>query len=134
VRCPISKDRRVIFVFDSPVQPPPLCSRSRIGRFQLEAAVQSVQAARRTTGRTDWHAILELYDGLLALTGSPVVAVHRTVALGETAWPAAGLAALDELARDPRLVAYQPYWAARATCWSASVGMEARTQPMCRRS
>ena len=89
----------MIFVFDSPVQPQPLCSRSRIGRFQLEAAVQCVHAARRTAGRTDWHAILELYDGLLALTGSPVVAVNRAVALGETAWPAAGLAALDELAR-----------------------------------
>jgi len=86
----------------------------RIGRFQLEAAVQSVHAARRTSGRTDWGAILELYDGLLALTHSPVVAVNRAVALGETAGPAAGLAVLDELAQDPRLAAYQPYWAARA--------------------
>ena len=86
----------------------------RIGRFQLEAAAQSVHAARRTTGRTDWGAIVELYDGLLALTHSPVVAVNRAVALGQTAGPAAGLAALDELARDARMVAYQPYWAARA--------------------
>jgi RNA polymerase sigma-70 factor, ECF subfamily len=89
-------------------------SHGRIGRFQLEAAVQSVHAARRISGRTDWRAILELYDGLLALTGSPVVAVNRAVALGETAGPTAGLAALDELARDPRLAGYQPYWAARA--------------------
>jgi RNA polymerase sigma-70 factor, ECF subfamily len=89
-------------------------SHGRIGRFQLEAAVQSVHTARRISGRTDWRAILELYDGLLALTGSPVVAVNRAVALGETAGPTAGLAALDELARDPRLVGYQPYWAARA--------------------
>jgi RNA polymerase sigma-70 factor (ECF subfamily) len=89
-------------------------SHGRIGRFQLEAAVQSVHAARRTNGRTDWRAILELYDGLLALTHSLVAAVNRAVALGETAGPAAGLAALDELARDQRLAAYQPYWAARA--------------------
>jgi RNA polymerase sigma-70 factor (ECF subfamily) len=89
-------------------------SHGRIGRFQLEAAVQSVHAARRISGRTDWHAILELYDGLLDLTGSPVVTVNRAVALGETAGPAAGLAALDELAGDPRLAGYQPYWAARA--------------------
>jgi RNA polymerase sigma-70 factor, ECF subfamily len=89
-------------------------SHGRIGRFQLEAAVQSVHAARRTNGRTDWHAILELYDGLLELTHSLVVAVNRAVALGETAGPAAGLAALDELTRDQRLAAYQPYWAARA--------------------
>jgi RNA polymerase sigma-70 factor (ECF subfamily) len=89
-------------------------SLGRIGRFQLEAAVQSVHAARRTSGRTDWAAILELYDGLLALTHSPVVAVNRVVALGETGGPAAGLAALEELAGDPRMAAYQPYWAARA--------------------
>ena len=89
-------------------------SYSRIGRFQLEAAVQSVHAARRTSGRTDWGAIIELYDGLLALTHSPVVAVNRAVALSETAGPAAGLAALDEFAGDPRMAAYQPYWAARA--------------------
>jgi RNA polymerase sigma-70 factor, ECF subfamily len=89
-------------------------SHGRIGRFQLEAAVQSVHAARRISGRTDWHAIIELYDGLLDLTGSPVVTVNRAVALSETAGPAAGLAALDELAGDPRLAGYQPHWAARA--------------------
>ena len=89
-------------------------SHGLIGRFQLEAAVQSVHAARRTSGRTDWGAILELYDGLLELTHSPVVAVNRAAALGQTAGPAAGLAALDELARDQRLATYQPYWAARA--------------------
>jgi RNA polymerase sigma-70 factor (ECF subfamily) len=89
-------------------------SLGRIGRFQLEAAVQSVHAARRISGRTDWHAILELYDGLLALAHSPVVAVNRAVALSETAGPASGLAALDEFAQDPRLAGYQPYWAARA--------------------
>ena len=86
----------------------------RIGRFQLEAAVQSVHAARRINGRTDWGAIIELYDGLLELTRSPVVAVNRAVALTETAGPAAGIAALDELSQDSRLSAYQPYWAARA--------------------
>ena len=85
-----------------------------IGRFQLEAAVQSVHAARHTNGRTDWAAIIELYDGLLAMTHSPVVAVNRAVALGERSGPAAGLAALGELAKDPRMAAYQPYWAARA--------------------
>jgi RNA polymerase sigma-70 factor, ECF subfamily len=89
-------------------------SLGRIGRFQLEAAVQSVHAARRISGRTDWRAILELYDGLLALAHSPVVAVNRAVALSETAGPASGLAALDEFAQDPRLAGYQPYWAARA--------------------
>jgi RNA polymerase sigma-70 factor (ECF subfamily) len=86
----------------------------RMGRFQLEAAVQSVHAARRRTGRTDWPAIVELYDGLLALTGSPIVAVNRAVALGEQDGAAAGLTALDVSLVGSDLAAYQPYWAARA--------------------
>jgi RNA polymerase sigma-70 factor, ECF subfamily len=86
----------------------------RIGRFQLEAAVQSVHAARRRTGRTDWPAIVELYDGLLILTGSPIVAINRAVALGEKDGAAAGLAVLDGLGTDADLAAYQPFWAARA--------------------
>ena len=86
----------------------------RIGRFQLEAAVQSAHAARRRSGRTDWAAIVELYDGLLEQTGSPVVAVNRAVALSETDGAAVGLAALDALAGEPGLAVYQPYWAARA--------------------
>ena len=85
-----------------------------IGRYQLEAAVQSAHVIRRRTGRADWAAIARLYDALLALTGSPVVAVNRAVAVAETRGAAAGLAALNELAGDPRLADYQPYWAARA--------------------
>jgi RNA polymerase sigma-70 factor (ECF subfamily) len=84
------------------------------GRYQLEAAVQSAHAARRVTGRTDWAAIARIYDVLLAMTGSPVVAINRAIAIAQTAGPAAGLAALDELSELPRLADYQPYWAARA--------------------
>jgi RNA polymerase sigma-70 factor (ECF subfamily) len=84
------------------------------GRFQLEAAVQSAHVVRRRTGRSDWPAIVRLYDGLAGLTGSPVVAINRAVALAETEGAAAGLAALDRVADDPRLNDYQPYWAARA--------------------
>ena len=85
-----------------------------VGRYQLEAAVQSAHAVRRRTGRADWHAIEQLYDALCALTGSPVAALNRAVALAETRGPAQGLAALDALADDKRLADYQPYWAARA--------------------
>lgn len=84
------------------------------GRFQLEAAVQSAHAARRFTGRSDWPAILALYDVLLRTTRSPVVAVNRAVALAECSGAAFGLAALDEVAKEPRLATYQPFWAARA--------------------
>ncbi|WP_395021731.1 RNA polymerase sigma factor [Dongia sp.] len=85
-----------------------------IGRYQLEAAVQSAHAARRHLGHSDWPAILMLYDGLLALTGSPVIAVNRAVALAEVQGVAAGLAALDAIGGDKRIAEYQPYWAARA--------------------
>jgi RNA polymerase sigma-70 factor (ECF subfamily) len=84
------------------------------GRYQLEAAVQSAHAVRRRAGQADWSAIEQLYDALCALTGSPVAALNRAVALAETRGPAAGLAALDALANDARLADYQPYWAARA--------------------
>ena len=86
----------------------------KIGRFQLEAAVQSAHAARRHLGRSDWPAIVTLYEALLQMTGSPVVAVNRAAALAEVEGPAAGLAALDAIAADPRIADYQPYWAARA--------------------
>ena len=85
-----------------------------VGRFQLEAAVQSAHGVRRQTGRTDWAAIVRLYDVLETLTGSPVVAINRSVAVAEINGAVAGLAELDRLADDPRLADYQPYWAARA--------------------
>jgi len=85
-----------------------------IGRYQLEAAVQSAHGVRRLTGTADWAAIEQLYDALLAMTGSPVVAINRAVAVAETRGVAAGLAALDVLGDDTRLAEYQPYWAARA--------------------
>lgn len=87
---------------------------AHIGRYQLEAAVQSAHVVRRRTGAADWAAIEKLYDVLLALTGSPVVAINRAAAIAETHGPAAGLAALDALSDDARLAQYQPYWAARA--------------------
>jgi predicted RNA polymerase sigma factor len=58
--------------------------------------------------------VLALYDALLTLSGSPVVAINRALALAEVKGAAAALAALDALASDQRLVQYQPYWAARA--------------------
>jgi RNA polymerase sigma-70 factor, ECF subfamily len=85
-----------------------------IGRYQLEAAVQSAHAARRVGGRTDWEAIERLYDALAALTDSPVIAINRAVARAETQGVLAGIAALDAVSGDARLLEYQPYWAARA--------------------
>jgi RNA polymerase sigma-70 factor (ECF subfamily) len=84
------------------------------GRFQLEAAVQSVHAARRLTGTTDWEAIAVLYDALFALTASPVVAVNRAAAVGHARGPAAGLELLDEVGTKGGLAGFEPYWVARA--------------------
>ncbi len=86
----------------------------RLGRYQLEAALQSAHAARRVAGATDWPAIVGLYDALLLLSASPVVAINRAVALAQAEGAAAGLAVLQALAGDARIADYQPYWAARA--------------------
>jgi RNA polymerase sigma-70 factor (ECF subfamily) len=85
-----------------------------IGRYQLEAAVQSAHAARRLTGRTDWAAIALLYEALSTVSNSPVVTINRAVAVAETSGAEAGLAELNRVAGDSRLGDYQPYWAARA--------------------
>jgi RNA polymerase sigma-70 factor (ECF subfamily) len=89
-------------------------AKGALGRYQLEAAIQSAHVVRRLAGRADWAAIEHLYDALFALTQSPVVAINRAVAIAETRGAAAGMAALDALSKDHRLADYQPYWAARA--------------------
>jgi RNA polymerase sigma-70 factor (ECF subfamily) len=85
----------------------------RPGRWQLEAAIQSVHAARRITGRTAWAAIVQLYDALLTLAPATGAMVARAAALAELHGPVAGLAALDALSTE-RLAFYQPAWASRA--------------------
>jgi len=84
------------------------------GRYQLEAAVQSAHVVRRASGRSDWTAIAAIYDALFAITGSPVVAINRAVAIAEARGPTEALYALDELSGEDCLADYEPYWAARA--------------------
>jgi len=85
-----------------------------IGRYQLEAAIQSAHVERRRTGAVSWNAIVSLYDALVTLTGSPVALINRALALAELEGAAAGLQALAQVSGDPRIGSYQPYWAARA--------------------
>ncbi|MDG0022968.1 DUF6596 domain-containing protein [Trinickia sp. Y13] len=85
-----------------------------IGRFQLEAALQSAHIHRCRTRRSNWAEVVQLYDALLAIAPSPVVAVNRALALAERDSPQAALDALAVFADDARLADYQPYWAARA--------------------
>jgi RNA polymerase sigma-70 factor (ECF subfamily) len=58
--------------------------------------------------------VVELYDALLGLTGSPVVLINRALAIAEVEGAAAGLNAMPDGAADARLTEYQPYWAARS--------------------
>jgi RNA polymerase sigma-70 factor (ECF subfamily) len=85
-----------------------------IGRYQLQAALQSAHVHRCRTGRPNWPQVVQLYDALFALVGSPVVAVNRALAIAEWQGAAAGLDAMKGLADDERLAEYQSYWAARA--------------------
>jgi predicted RNA polymerase sigma factor len=85
----------------------------RFGRFQCEAAIQAVHAARRATGVTDWPALRLLHDALLRLAPTIGGAVSRAAVVAETGGPAAGLAALAGLVPDD-VQGYQPYWAVRA--------------------
>jgi predicted RNA polymerase sigma factor len=85
----------------------------RIGRFQLEAAIQSVHAERAQTGRTDWAAIVVFYEHLVQLAPTLGGRVAQAAAVAEAHGAAAGLAQLDRI--DQAAVAtYQPFWAVRA--------------------
>ena len=88
-------------------------ARGRSGPYQVMAAIQLTHARRAFDGVTDWDAVLRLYDVLLALRPSPMVALNRALALAQVAGVAAGLAALDALPEE-RLALARPYHAARA--------------------
>jgi RNA polymerase sigma-70 factor (ECF subfamily) len=87
---------------------------SVLGRYQLEAALQSAHVFRCRTGQNNWSDVVRLYDMLFALTGSPVVAINRALAIAELHGSETALAAMPDIANDTRLAEYQPYWAARA--------------------
>jgi RNA polymerase sigma-70 factor, ECF subfamily len=84
-----------------------------IGRFQLEAAIQSAHVHRRHTGRTEWFEIARLYEALVQVCPLVGPQVGRAAALGEALDPARGLAALDAIPAD-LVRGYQPWWATRA--------------------
>ena len=71
--------------------------RNQPGPYQLQAAINAVHSDALTAADTDWRQIVLLYDQLLEMAPSPVVALHRAVAVAEVAGPAAGLALVDEL-------------------------------------
>ncbi len=85
-----------------------------LGPYALQAAIAACHARARTPEQTDWTRIVALYDALAEITGSPVVALNRAVAVAMAFGPQAGLELLDELADEPALRSYHLLPAARA--------------------
>jgi RNA polymerase sigma-70 factor (ECF subfamily) len=87
--------------------------RANPGPFQLQAAIQAVHSHAASFEATDWPQIVALYDHLLLVMPTPVVALNRAIAIGETESSGAALAALDAIAAD--LDTYHLMHAARGT-------------------
>jgi RNA polymerase sigma-70 factor (ECF subfamily) len=84
--------------------------RNQPGAYQLQAAINAVHADAATFEQTDWPQIVALYDQLLAVAPTPVVALNRAIAIGEVQGPAVALALVEELDLDN----YHPFHATRA--------------------
>jgi RNA polymerase sigma-70 factor (ECF subfamily) len=87
--------------------------RPSLGRYQLEASIQAVHAARARTGATDWDALALLYAGLVEIAPTVGAFTGHAAVLCETEGPAAALTALDAIPEAAR-ASYQPWWATRA--------------------
>lgn len=87
--------------------------KARLGRFQIEAAIQSVHAERARSGMTDWSAIAWYYERLVEVSPTLGARVGRAAAVAEAADAESGLSLLEEI-EGRSVAAYQPYWALRA--------------------
>jgi predicted RNA polymerase sigma factor len=85
-----------------------------LGAYTLQAAIAACHARARTPADTDWTRIVALYDGLVEVTGSPVVELNRAVAVSMAYGPAEALSLVDELADEPALRDYHLLPAVRA--------------------
>jgi RNA polymerase sigma-70 factor (ECF subfamily) len=98
--------------------------RDQPGTYQLQAAINAVHADAPTVEATDWSRIVALYDQLLGVAPTPVVALNRAIAIGELQGPAVALALVDQLA----LNTYYPFHATRADLlWRLGRHREAAT-------
>jgi RNA polymerase sigma-70 factor (ECF subfamily) len=88
-------------------------SRGCTGRFQLEAAIQSVHAERARSGKIQWNAIMMFYEELIRISPTLGTRTGYAAAVAEAKGAEAALAALNAIAPDD-VSAYQPYWAVRA--------------------
>ena len=74
--------------------------RNQLGAYQLQAAINAVHAQATSMEETDWFQIVALYDLLLVISPTPIVAMNRAIAIGEVRGPDAALALVDDLALD----------------------------------
>jgi len=89
-----------------------LAARVAPGRYQILAAISAVHTSARDVRDTDWSQVVALYDQLVHLDPSPIIALNRAIAVAELDGPEVALAAIDDL--EDRLAGYHAYHAARA--------------------
>ncbi len=89
-----------------------LAARVAPGRYQILAAINAVHTSARDVGHTDWSQVVALYDQLVRLDPSPIIALNRAVAVAELDGPEVALAAVDRL--EDKLAGYHAYHATRA--------------------
>jgi RNA polymerase sigma-70 factor (ECF subfamily) len=89
-----------------------LAARVAPGRYQVLAAINAVHTSVRDIRDTDWSQVVALYDQLVRLDPSPIVALNRAIAVAELDGPEVALSAVDRLA--DKLAGYHVYYAARA--------------------
>jgi RNA polymerase sigma-70 factor, ECF subfamily len=89
-----------------------LAARVAPGRYQILAAISAVHTSARDVRDTDWSQVVALYNQLVPLDPSPIIALNRAIAVAELDGPEVALAAVDRL--EPRLAGYHAYHAARA--------------------
>jgi RNA polymerase sigma factor (sigma-70 family) len=87
-------------------------SGSELSQYHVEAAIASIHAAASRTQDTDWNAIVSLYDTLMTICPSPIVALNRAIAIGQREGPQRGLEEIRAIAGPDRLAKYPFYHAA----------------------
>src|SRR5690606_2084879 len=84
----------------------------QLSSYHVEAAIAAVHASASTLEETDWSAIVALYDRLMAIAPSPIVALNRAIAVAESEGPERGLGELAAITERDRLANYPFYSAA----------------------
>src|SRR5207253_4368673 len=84
-----------------------------VSEYHVQAAIAATHARAPNAESIEWPLILTMYDQLLAINGSPVVALNRAVAVAKVHGPGAALAAIEPLNEDPKLREYHLFLAVR---------------------